>query len=218
MAGYFIYSIDADVLEQLTTSPTKEQALILADSLLDDFGLEDALEEYEEEGLVDPSKWPLDREALADRIRERLALADWYADLAYNDTTIWDNGLLYEGLAGEAGEELGIDFQAENNGELYWDAAETAARRGASMMDGSKFGNSGFRYSGKSKGDIDVIYSFYLPAETQALLKQLELVAPHFETLPDEEGGEREQFFLGLLEPVRKIVEAGRVMWVQTDT
>lgn len=38
------------------------------------------------------------------------------------------------------------------------------------------------------------------------------------ETLSDVEGGERGQFFQGLLEPVKRIVEAGRVMWVATDT
>jgi len=50
------------------------------------------------------------------------------------------------------------------------------------------------------------------------LLRQLGKAVAHFETLPDEEDGDRDQFFQGLLEPVRRIVAAGRVMWVQTDT
>jgi hypothetical protein len=214
MAGYYIYSLDADAFEQLTASPTREQALVLADSILD--GLEDALEEYGDDQAADPSKWPLDRKSLADRIQKRLASADWYADLTYGDAAIWDDML--HNLQDEPGEKLGIDFQCENDGFLYWDAAAIAARHGAPMMAEPKFGNSGFRYSGKSKGDIDLMYSFYLPAQTQILLKQLEKAVPHFETLPDDEDGDRDQFFRGLLEPAKRIVEAGRVMWVQTDT
>jgi len=86
------------------------------------------------------------------------------------------------------------------------------------MMAEQRFGNSGFRYSGKSRGDIELMYTFYLPAQTQRLLKQLEKAVAYFETLPDEKDGDRDQFFQGLLEPVRRIVAAVRVMWVQTDT
>jgi hypothetical protein len=214
MAGYFIYSLDSDVFRKLTTAPTKEQALVLADSIIDD--LADLLDEYGDGDAADPAKWPLDREALAESIRKRLASRDWYADLTMGDAAIWDN-LLYN-LSDEAGETIGIDFQCENDGFLYWDAAEIAAEHGAPMMAEPKFGNSGFRHSGKSRGDIQLMYTFYLPAQTEKLLRQLEKAVPHFETLPDEEDGDRDQFFQGLLEPVRRIVAAGRVMWVQTDT
>ena len=80
------------------------------------------------------------------------------------------------------------------------------------------FGNGGFRYSGRSRSQLELMYTVYLPPQTRHLLQQLDRVAPHFATLPDEEGGERSQFFRGLLEPVRAIVGGGRVMWVLTDT
>ncbi|NLF72308.1 MAG: hypothetical protein GX575_25005 [Candidatus Anammoximicrobium sp.] len=214
MPGYYIYSLDADAFRTLTTAPTKEQSLVLADSIIDDLG--GLLDEGGETDAADPSKWPFDREALAERIRKRLASPDWYADLRMGDAAIWDN-LLYN-LSDEPGEKLGVDFQCENDGFLYWDAADIAAQHGAPMMAEQRFGNSGFRYSGKSRGDIELMYTFYLPAQTQRLLKQLEKAVAYFETLPDEKDGDRDQFFQGLLEPVRRIVAAVRVMWVQTDT
>lgn len=214
MAGYFIYSLDADVFQQLTTVPTVEQSLALADSIFGD--LDDSLKAYWKEGPADPLKWPRDRAALAESIRKRLASPDWYADLTIGDQVIWEN-LLYN-LMDECGVEIGIGFQAEND-SFYWDAAEIAAQQGASMMAEPNFGGSGFRCSDKSRCDLDGLsYSLYLPTQAVELLKQLEKVAPHFETMPDEEFGDRDQFFNGLLEPVRNIVAAGRVMWVQTDS
>ncbi len=56
MAGYFIYSLDAEAFQQLTTSPTIEQSLFLAKPILSD--LEDMLEEYDGEEAADPAKWP----------------------------------------------------------------------------------------------------------------------------------------------------------------
>lgn len=200
--------------QQLTTAPTMAHCLILADFVLD--GLEEALDEYGDEDAADPSKWPLDRKLLAERIRKRLASADWYSDLTMGDAEIWYTVL--RGLMEEPGQQIGIGFQCENEGFLYWDAAEIAARHGAPMMAEPMFGNRGFRNSGKSRGDVELIYTIYLPQQSRQLLNQLEKAVPHFEALPDEEDNERAQFFQGLLEPIRQIVAAGRVMWVQTDT
>jgi hypothetical protein len=212
MAGYHIYSLDPVVFEQLTTQPTLEQCHALGDPIVDD--LAEMYDEYEDE--ADPAKWPDDGDKLAKAIRKRLMMPDWYADLSMGDGVIWDT--ILHGLMNEPGEEIGIDLKCENDGYLYWDAAIIAAKQGATMMAEPKFGGSGFRYSGKSKGDIDLIYSWYTPEKVQTLLEQLEKVAPHFQTLPDKTDGERQQFFQGLLEPVRKIAAAKRVMWVQTDT
>lgn len=216
MAGYSICSLDAQVFQQLTTAPTMEQCLLLADSAL--HGLDEALDEYSNDLAADPNKWPTDREALAKSIQNRLTSADWYADLTFGDACIWDHNVL-GALADEAGQQIGIDFQCENDCFLYWDAAEIAAEHGASMMAEPKFGNNGFRYSGKSRTDLELLHTIYLPADVEKLLQQLEDVLPHFESLPDEGAdGNYAQFFEGLLEPVRRICAAGRVMWVQTDT
>ncbi len=214
MAGYFIYSLDAAAFEQLTAAPTAEQGLALADVVVDD--LEDLMDEYDEDDAADPKKWPSDRKRLAESIAKRLAMPDWYADLTMGDAAIWDQ--ILRSWMDEPGAELGLDFRCDNDGMLYWDAAGIAAKRGAPMMAEPHFGNAGFRYSGKSKSDVELMYTFYLPAQVKQLLAQLEKAAPHFETLPDEEGGDRDQFFQGLLEPVKQIVAEGRVMWVQTDT
>ncbi|MBN9521297.1 hypothetical protein J0H58_22715 [bacterium] len=215
MAGYFIQSLDAAVFEQLVTAPTPAQCAALAAAVVDD--LEDLLDEYDGANAADPAKWPRTRGALAKAIGARLAAADWYADLTRGDAVIWDNSVL-RGLDDKPGEVIGIDFRCENDGFLYWDAPKRAARHGAPMMAEPAFGNAGFRYSGKSRGDIDLLYTIYEPPRVRLLLAQLEAVVPHFEALPDEPDGERDQFFRGLLEPVRTIAAAGRVMWVQTGT
>jgi hypothetical protein len=215
MAGYFIYSLDAQVFQQLTTTPTQEQGLILADVLLEE--LEDALDEYDGRNAADKKKWPADRKALATVIQQQLAAPDWYAEFTMGDAAIWDT-IVLRSWDDEAGETLELDFACDNDGFLYWDAATIAASHGAPMMAEPKFGNSGFRYSGKSRSPLELMYTMYLPAQVKTLLNQLEQAARHFETLPDEEDGDRAQFFEGLLDPVRNLTEAGRVMWVQTDT
>jgi hypothetical protein len=86
------------------------------------------------------------------------------------------------------------------------------------MMAEPIFGNKGFRYSGKSRTELDLHYSIHLPKEVQQLREQLEKVAPFFESMEDEDSENREQFFDGLLEPVQNISDSGRVLWVQTDT
>lgn len=220
MAGYFIYSLNTKTFEQLTTSPTIEQCLALADNVLD--GLDEVLDEYSDELAADHAKWPLDRVALAESIKRRLASPDWYADLTYGDAVIWCNQVLGS-LQGEVGEQFGIDFRSENDGMLYWDAAEMAAGQGATMMAEPQFGGSGFRNSRKSWSELELNYAFYLPADVQKLLGQLEKARPYFDAMYNEdddepESEEHEQFFEGLLEPVRKIAEQGRVMWVETDT
>ncbi|MEX2113003.1 MAG: hypothetical protein WD845_07440 [Pirellulales bacterium] len=220
MAGYVICSLDAKTFEQLTTAPTMEQCMALAENVLD--GLDEVLGEYSDELAADHAKWPLDRVALAKSIERRLASPDWYADLTYGDAVIWCNQVLGS-LQGEVGEQFGIDFRNDNDGILYWDAAAMAAEQGATMMAEPQFGGSGFRNSRRSWSELELNYAFYPPADVQKLLAQLEGVRPHFEAPCDEDedeewSDEQEQFFEGLLEPVRKIAEEGRVMWVQTDT
>lgn len=216
MAGYFIQSLDAAVFGQLVTAPTAAQCLVLADAAIDD--LEELLDEYDGEDAADPAKWPRERAALAAAIGARLAAPDWYADLTIGDTVIWDNSVIGS-LDSEAGEALGIDFRCEQPADayLYWNAAIRAAAHGAPLMAEPAFGNAGFRYTGKAKGDIDLLYTLYQPPQVRALLAQLEAAAPHFAALPDTADGERAQFERGLLAPVRAIAAAGRVMWVQTD-
>jgi hypothetical protein len=209
MAGYFLYTLDKDVFSQLTTAPTREQGLVLADYL----------REYLASSDDEPSAmWPGDREALAGLIVRRLALPDWYSDLSYEDAHVWDSVLL--SLDGEPGEALGIGFQCSDYESIYWDCAEAAADRGATMVAEPAFGNSGFRYFGKPTSDYSnyPMYTLYTPDRARHLLAQLEEVEPHFRSLAGGEGSVREQFFEGLLPPVRGAVARGRVLWVQTDT
>jgi hypothetical protein len=88
------------------------------------------------------------------------------------------------------------------------------------MMAEPHFGGGGFRYFGKPATEYTVfpMYSLYTAERTRELLAELESVVPHFLALPEGEGTERDQFFKGLLEPVRGVAAGGRVLWVQTDT
>jgi hypothetical protein len=218
MAGYFIYSIDNGVFTQLTTSPTTEQGLALADSILEE-GIEYYLNDSNDK---EAARWPKDREALADVIVKRLALAEWYSDLSPNGAEVWDR--IIGALDDEPGELIGIGFRCYDYDSIYWDCAEIAAEHGASMMAEPTFGGSGFRYFGKpprkhwSRPTYSPMYSLFVPEQTRTLLSQLEAVEPFFASLPDEEGSPREQFFEGLLPPVRHAAANGRVLWVQTDT
>lgn len=213
MAGYHLYSFDAGTFYQLTTTPTLEQARLLADAVVDD--LEDLLTEYDEDEYT-RKLWPRSAGKLALALQDRLARPDWYGDLRMGDAFVWDT-ILYSWM-NEPGQELGLDLRCENDGLLYWDAAHRAARHGATRMREPLFGNNGFRYHPIVRRDLDLMYSCYLPEAVVALRDELEAVACHFEVLPDEPYGERMQFFQGLLEPVRRVSQQGRVLWVQTDT
>lgn len=214
MAGYYIYSLDGGVFLQLTTSPTREQGLVLADFLLE--GLDDLLEDFDDES--EAAMWPRDREALAALIVKRLASPDWYSDLSFDNVRVWDEILF--SLQDEPGDAIGIDFQCSDYESIYWDCAEIAAKKGATIMAEPAFGNSGFRYFGKPSSEYTLypMYTFHLPDQTKKLLAELEKVEPHFASLPDGEGSPREQFFEGLLPAVRDAAAKGRVLWVQTDT
>jgi len=210
MAGFFLYTLDAEAFEQLITAPTKGQCLSAADLVLDE--LDELLVEYDGDDAADPDKWPTDRLALAKAIRTRLVSPDWYSDLTWGDAAIWSD-LVFQLI-----QDDGMDFSNENDGLLYWDAAALAVKHGAPLMTEATFGRAGFRYAGVSVTDLDLMFTVFEPDQVQLLLEELEAVAPHFETLPATPEGDRDQFFRGLLEPVRRAAADGRVLWVQTDT
>lgn len=212
MAGYYLYTLDADVFTELTNNPTEKHGRIFVDYLFDDF--EDIIEDYETEDSI----WPTDKEALVAKIVERFALPDWYSDLSYEDACIWDT--IVGSLDDKPGREIGIDFQCSDYESIYWDCAEIAAEQGATMMAEPAFGNAGFRYFGKPESEWNPfpMYTFYLPEESKKLLAQLKQVEPHFATLSREEGDPGDQFFEGLLPVVTTAGEQNRVLWVQTDT
>jgi hypothetical protein len=215
MAGYLMTSFDGDVFQQLTTSPTFEQAKEFADAIGDmKKVLKGSAEWYGE--AANPALWPLDKAALAEVIRKRLAAPDWYADCNCGDAAIWTKLIL--DLHGELGKKLGIDVDFYDDAMIWWNAAMIAERHGAPMMAEPRFGGSGFRYSGHARSELEFMYSLYLPPEVQELLRQLEKAAPYFELLPDEEEGDRDQFFRFLMAPVRDTVERRRVLCIQTDT
>ena len=163
--------------------------------------------------------WPRDRDALSALIVKRLALPDWYSDLSYGSANMWDNVLF--SLQDEPGETIGIDFTCYDYESVYWDCVEIAAEKGVTMMVKPPFGSGGFRYFGKpSGGEFSVypMYSLFNPEEAKGLLAQLESVKPHFESFSDGNEELYEEFFEGLLPPVKHAAEAGRVLWAQTDT
>lgn len=215
MAGYFLYTIDNDVFTQLTTAPTRQQGDTMAELILENWDeyLEDYLDNFDED--PETLMWPTDPDAMSALICERLAQSDWYSDLSCEDADMWDNFVF--ALQDEPGEEIGIDFQCSDYESIYWDCAEIAAAQGATMIAAPTFGHGGFRYFGKPS-EYEPIYTLFTPPRVNELLAQLERVKPHFASLPDREGSDREQFFEGLLPPVQHAAKTGRILWVQTDT
>lgn len=211
MAGYFLYTIDYGIFSQLTSSRTKEQAMILAGPVAEDMADADSSDR--------PWPWPADADALAEVFRQRLASADWYSDLDGDAIEVWEDVLF--SLQDEAGDALGLDFQCSDYESIYWDCAEFAAEQGADMMAEPAFGSSGFRYFGKPTAEYPQfpMYSLFAPQDVQKLLAQLRLVEAEFDDLEDDdEGSVREQFFEGLLPAVQYAAENQRMLWVQTDT
>lgn len=205
MAGYFMYSFDADAFEQLTTRPTEEQALFLATNVI--------------EGIEESDYWPQDIPALATAIRTHLAKPDWYAGLSEEDAEIWDSVVFT--FVGESGSELGLDFQCSDYESIYWDCAEEVVAQGGTMFREPVFGNSGFRFHDKLDHDYGYfrIYSIYTPEQVKKLLHQLQQVEPHFASLTDrEEGSVYDQFFEGLLPTIKEVADNKRVLFIQTDT
>ncbi len=223
MAGYYLYSIRYDVFSQLTTTPTKEQGLLIADSLLGEEGeYELCLEEFDDESAA--ANWPLDRETLGEVIINRLASTDWYSDLCYDSSILWDYILrtIFHG------DFFNIDFQCSDYESIYWDVAELAEKQGAAMMGEPAFGGSGFRWHKKKSrfgwlrrqvAGYSPDYTIYKPQQSRKLLKELNAVKSYFSSLAEnEEGSPREQFFEGLLPVVKNVVVKDRVLWVSTDT
>ena len=123
MAGYYISSIDNEAFIQLTTTPTIEQGLILADVLLVE------MEYYVENEFHNPSDadiWPRERNALAEIIIKRLASSDWYSDLSMDNANMWDQVVC--ALQDDA---FGLDNQLADYESIYWDCAEIAAANNA---------------------------------------------------------------------------------------
>ena len=91
MAGYLLHSLSNEVFQQLITSPTREQALVLADYMLGDvMPYSDEFEFFEEAEI-----WPEDRDALADRIM--VMYAGRVAGIVGPETTRDELGLLMAG-------------------------------------------------------------------------------------------------------------------------
>ena len=209
MAGYLLHSLSNEVFQQLITSPTREQALVLADYMLGDvMPYSDEFEFFEE-----PEIWPEDRDALADRIIAHLAQPEWYTGLRIESARKWD--LLVQSLRDEPGEALGIDFRYLDDEPISGDCIETKAKLGATMM--TDLGSRGFRYYGKPAAEDWPTYSILLPEMLQTLLIQLEGIETKMESSAGGYGSPRQQYFDVLMPTVREVIAQGRALWVQTD-
>jgi hypothetical protein len=117
----------------------------------------------------------------------------------------------------EVQKKLEIGFECLQDDSIYWDCAEIAAAKGAIMMQEDRFGSSGFRCAGERSSERE--YSIFTPEQGLELHRQLKKIEPHFSSLrDDDEFGIRQQFFEGLLEPVRHAAEYGRYLFIHTDT
>jgi len=205
MAGYFLYTLDGDAFTQLTTTPTDEQAQVIASHL----------QQRAQKSKAFPGELP----ALTEAVKSRLASPDWYANLNEVDGEIWDNFVF--SLRDEVGEQVGIGFECTDYESIYWDCAEECVAQGAAMLQEPRFSCSGYRFHGDLAHDWGYhrIYSIFDAATVKQLLDELSQVEPHFAALPDDgDGGLHDQFFEGLLKPVQDTAKRGRCLFVQTDT
>jgi hypothetical protein len=208
---YKIFSVDTDAFNRLTTAPTQKQCLAVAGLIVD--SLPWMLDDYDDQ--VDRTKWPLTPELLAAEIQKRLSSKDWYADFKSGDAEIW-NTLLEEMIAYDH-KAIGLGNRLETSDLLDARVVAMASRKGAKLFSPKKFGRAGFRHQSRLRFDPQFIYSIHSPAETKQLFIELEKIAPYFEQLPDEKSCDRDMFESGLLNPLRRIVKAGRSMWVQLE-
>jgi hypothetical protein len=219
MAGYFLYSLDWNKVNQLIETPSREQLLAFAKCLADELDKADG--DLEEGDSI--LEWPVKTEELCEVIKERLSLSDWYGDLSDEGKEIWQQ-TLWSFFCDNNMEEFG--FRVESN-SIYWDVIEIIREHhnmpGNQIVDDplSHFGNRPYRYhldpNRKLKfSDWTAWHSMHTPEEVKWLLQALTEAesavrkAKSADVLSDYEDE--------LMPAIEKIAKEGRMLFVHVDT
>lgn len=118
MAGYILYSIDADKFRRLVEQPTQHEIKTLRKMLAE--RLEDLDGECEDDDPI--LQWNSSPAALEAVVRQRLASDDWYGDLSTAGKELWE-GLIFDICTDNNVLDLG--FRVESDG-IYWDVINVA--------------------------------------------------------------------------------------------
>jgi hypothetical protein len=216
MAGYFLYSLDWQKVQQFLEKPSDADVRAMAESISDYLDeLDGEIEDDDPEAL-----WPSDPNDLENLVRNRLAMLDWYGDLSDSGKQIWERSLT--GLC--ASDTLNpFDFECESDG-IYWNIVEEAMkfyslpRNVLSENVISHFGTRPFRYAQKEKLRFDSwhpYHSMHSPEDVAALetsfkeAKSAILKSRHREVKDDYEE---------LMPVLEKVAKAKRVLYVSVDT
>lgn len=121
MAGYILYSIDANKFRRLIEHPAQHELKTIRKMLAE--RLEDLDGECEEDDPI--LQWNSSPAALEALLKQRLASDDWYGDLSTAGKELWE-GLIFDICTDH--DEFDLGFQVENDG-IYWDVINVARAR-----------------------------------------------------------------------------------------
>ncbi len=144
MAGYILYSIDANKFRRLVEQPTPHEIKTLRKMLAE--RLEDLDGECEDDDPI--LQWNSSPGALEAIVQQRLVSNDWYGDLSTAGKELWE-GLIFDVCTDNNVLDLG--FQVESDG-IYWDVINVAFAKLKIPQETindkalSKFGQRPFRY------------------------------------------------------------------------
>jgi hypothetical protein len=240
MAGYIIYSLDADKFQSFVNNPTHKQLLAFAGLISD--GLDDNDGAFDDGDPV--QDWPSEPEELCPLVKGRLARPDWYGDLSDVASDIWCNAV-FSFCCQTQPKEVG--FRVDNDG-VYWDVIELAWKQLKVDQDQispdvalSAFGKRPYRYhpsaevaksrpieandeddddEGEDEDDYDFedwapMHSMHSPEEVQKMLEELKAVGPAI-------GSSRNKQAIGdydaLIQVLEKLSRENRMLFVQVDT
>ncbi|WP_146119325.1 hypothetical protein [Blastopirellula marina] len=217
MAGYFLYSLDAEKFNQFVIDPTDKQMFAFADVVserLDYFN--------EEEGKI-LAEWPVDPQELAPILRERLAQDDWYVDLSDYEKSIFESSV--DDYLSE--KKSGLGYRPESNMGIYWDVIEIIRsyhRVPNSQVNDkiiSRFGTTPFRgmpdqSKRRSFMSWHPMHSLHLSEDVVKLRDEV-LAAQEAVMGSDDEGAKRD-YENELTPALDRLVAKGRILLVNVDT
>ncbi len=169
MAGYILYSIDADKFRRLIEHPAPHELKIIRKMLAE--RLEDLNGACDDDDPI--LQWNSSPAALEAIVKQRLASDNWYSDLSTAGKELWE-GLIFDICTDH--DEFDLGFRVENDG-IYWDVINVALARLKIPPETitekaiSTFGQRPFRYCPQpSQGDAR---SAVDPEEQKASLQVL---------------------------------------------
>lgn len=213
MAGYYLNSLDWDVVNKFLSEPTSAQILRLANMMSDLLDEIDA--DLEDDAIM--ASWPSEPSELSEVIREHLKKTDWYRSLG-PDGEAWE-GLMLDFLD----DKNHFDSKFHANDCVYWNVVTEAIAHhknaGLDFTELSHIGTRPFNYQADNCLEEDSfwhpVHSMHTPEETVRIREQFiaaestVLASRHEDAVDDYEV---------VMKALDEIVSAGRMLLVTVDT